>query len=190
MESLHRNRLIGGGVLLLVGVLFLPSILHPEHKALDNPDLSVHLSNEAKTAKQQQKNTNTIDALAQNPTSTGIVLASADDLVAEKKNQKRDSNVVPISLESSPEPEQTVANQPKQQHLSTWLLIDGFQNDRAALSAANTIEDKHLSTQLRTLSINGKESRQVLVGPFNSNRKMQKAMQTLKTLGHKAKIQR
>lgn len=188
MNTLNRNRLIGGGVLLLAALLFLPSILHPEHNELDNPDLAVHLNNDAKLAK---KKANTeANLTAQQVSQTDIVLASSDDIaVPAEPAQNNKTNLIPIALESSPEAVTTsVKHKPKRQHLSRWLQIDGFKNDRAALDAANKMENKHLSTQLRMLSVNGKESHQVLVGPFKSSKALQTAIQAIKQLGYKAKI--
>lgn len=186
MNTLNRNRLIGGGVLLLAALLFLPGILHPEHNELDNPDLAVHLNNDAKLAKKKAN----AEANSATQPQTAIVLASSDDITPVAETKRSNKNLMPIALESSPEEPvvTTPKNKPKQQHLNRWLQIDGFKSDRAALNAANQMEDKHLSTQLRMLSVNGKESHQVLVGPFKSSKALQTAMQAIKQLGYKAKI--
>lgn len=197
MDNLNRNRLIGGGVILLAAALFLPGILQPQAKQLDNPDLAIHLNKDTTLAKRKaDEMPETLLADDQG----GIVLESADNVVADNAKAKsaQGGNLLKIALESSPEPtSQPVKPQAKaddtkqsQQHLSSWLQIDGFNNDRAALAAANRIEDKRLPTQIKVLSIDGKESRQVLVGPFNSSKKIQTALKTLKTLGYQAKLQR
>ncbi|MGY0399552.1 MAG: SPOR domain-containing protein [Ostreibacterium sp.] len=43
MQKLTRNRLIGGAVLVFAGMLFIPIILTPENKTINNPHLSIHV---------------------------------------------------------------------------------------------------------------------------------------------------
>lgn len=202
MNTLNRNRLIGGGVLSLAALLFLPSILQPEEHALQTPDLAIHIDNDEllsqKSKKKPQDEEETMLA-KQSETPSNIVLESANTIAMNDAAGQATSNIIPIRLESVADrtQEQPTAQIKKIKHResisnrpSSWLQIDGFNNDRSALNAATMIEAQNLPTQIRVLSIDGKESRQVLVGPFTSSKKIQQAMLTLKKLGHKASIQR
>lgn len=175
MDRLTKNRLIGGAVLLLTAVLFLPGILQPEASVLKNPDLAVHLAPKSTLSTSQDKRTEKMSP------ETPLVLESSKALSAQAGNDTT-GHLMPITLESLPE------SNKKPSQLKHWLQIDAFNDELAALQAANKIRSKHLSTQIKVLSRDGIKTHQVLVGPFQSKQLTKNAMQTLSQLGYQAKL--
>lgn len=184
MDRLTKNRLIGGGVLLLTALLFLPSILTPVTSTLENPDLVIHLG--AKTPALISARESHPEKTPQIKPVKPLVLESSKALPSSQTTEPNTSeHLIPITLESLPE---LSDSPPKKVFTNHWLQIDNFKDELTALQAANTISKKRLSTQIKVLSRDGIKTHQVLVGPFQSKQLTGEAMQTLKLLGYPAKL--
>lgn len=214
MGNLNRNRLIGGGVLLLASLLFVPAILTPTEQPLSNPDLPVSsiskpkvIVNNTVTPPKVPSKTNTLsleslaDETAKPQTDSQIAAAEQpvvnqpveDELItkAEDLLPKTKKNLVPIKLESLGT-SGTATSTPtlKTQKQESWVRVGSFSNLKNADALAAELKRKNYSVKIENTNISGKPYRRVLIGPFSSDKEMRKVLNQIQLEGFSPNVQR
>lgn len=217
MGNLNRNRLIGGGVLLLASLLFVPAILTPTEQPLSNPDLPVSsiskpkvIVNNTVTPPKVPSKTNTLslESLADETAKpqTDSQIAAAEQPVINKPNQpvedelitkaedllpKTKKNLVPIKLESlGASNTATSAPTLKTQKQESWVRVGSFSNLKNADALAAELKRKNYSVKIENTKISGKPYRRVLIGPFSSDKEMRKVLNQIQLEGFSPNVQR
>lgn len=195
MNQLTRNRLIGGSVLLLASMLFVPAILTPEDKALTNPDLAIAI--QSNSPKATPKNTEIPPAPALALESIGSPdKPSAQLAKAEKKPAKTSQQPKPmtISLESTSdiEPKKPAVKSvtAKATQKVSWLRVGSFSSMANAQNLADTLKKNQFPVKIETTAVGEKTFRRVLVGPFTNEKQLKVAMQRISEGGYEPRIQR
>lgn len=211
MNQLNKNRLIGGGVLLFAGLLFTPTILTPEPHNLSNPTLTVRIDSDNLQAKPSQiavvQQPNTSPSVAKQPSvqlesidtpTVAKQAATPNQKPSQKPSQTRSTKAkpVPVVLESAMDlgkasasvaPVTTKTNNVAS---TSWLRVGSFSSKANANHLAEQLKKKRHAVKIEIITVDGKNYRRVLVGPFTSEQKLQSAQKAIRTDGYKPSIQR
>lgn len=207
MEQLNKNRLIGGVVLLLAGLLFVPAILTPNSEPLSNPQFGSDTVSPQVVIQQPEKTTTipevaplTLESIDQSKT-TGqeVVVATAptktnpvtkaQDLLPQKSTQNKP--MVAIKLESLAQSDST---KPKHTDSKTipesWVRVGSFSNLDNADKLAEQLKRRQYSVKIENTTISGKSYRRVLIGPFRSEKDLSNVLKQIRSEGFSPSIQR
>ncbi len=205
MENLNRNRLIGGGVLFLASLLFVPAILTPTKQPLTNPDFPV-----STTTPKVLVNTNKIKQSDKKPEKKEeITLASSNDSpsVAETKKltkpksekapSKPDNKkeLVPVKLENfetktTKKSGETVVKSVKPDKQESWVRVASFSNLANADELVAQLKRKNYPVKIENIKIKNKPYRRVLLGPYASEKEMRSVLNQIQKEGFHPDVQR
>ncbi len=207
MNQLTRNRLIGGGVLLFTGLLFVPVIVNPDNTRLNNPDVTF--------ATPANKPTSSISETENTPPLPKVVTLESTPVVAPKEKTgtaKQATKLVPISLESldnsndvattkteiktnieknspSAVKKATAKITPKLNNKKptamnvSWIRVGSFSDNANAEKLATLLKRQHYAVKIEKTTVNGTVYRRVLVGPFTDEKKMQTVLKHINASG-------
>lgn len=210
MNQLTKNRLIGGGVLLLAGALFIPAILTPDSKPLTNPDLAINIRPSENTTVAVMPKNKPVELVSAKE-GDGIVVQplsleslSEDVAVSAQKpsNQQtaqqatKKKPLMAISLESVDDRPSAVVQKPaaasnKEKNTpASWLRIGSFSSRKNADKLAATLKSSRYPVKIETIKVEGKAFQRVLVGPFSNEKRMTKIMKSIQKRGYNPSVQR
>ncbi len=206
MGNLNRNRLIGGGVLLLASLLFVPAILTPTRQPLSNPDLPAETAvpnvivggdsaaKKDKTAAKvgglslesvaDEKNVDDKKTMA-NQAADNENITKAEDLLPKSAKEK---TTAAIHLESV-STEKTTAPTLKTSKQERWVRVGSFSNLKNADKLAAALQRKKYPVKIENIKVSGKPYRRVLVGPFASDKEMRRVLNQIQSEGLSPRIQ-
>ncbi len=210
MTPLMRNRLIGGSVVLLTAMLFVPAILNPEQKTLNNPNLAIDIETEKPQVNDEDEGVLLSEVEA-------ISLSSLDEKKVRpenatrnsparqgsQENQSQGSNQQPtVKLESlATESNQTTSAQPIKRTVvanvaantasqsGNWVRVGSFADLHNAENLSTNLGNKGFKTKVTTITVSGSNYHRVLIGPFRSKKTMEKTIQLLKSQGLSPSVQ-
>ncbi len=187
MDNLNRNRLIGGGVLLLAGLLFMPAILTPTQQPLTNPDLptSTPTAPLVTTVKKEIKQKNTLEQ----PTEE-ITLVTTDNKQTSENNNATEKELVTVKLESfdaqkTTKPIETV----KAHKQESWVRVASFSNVENANELVAKLKSKKYPVSIENIKVKGKPYHRVLLGPYASEKEMRKVLDQIQKEGFSPDVQ-
>lgn len=209
MEQLNKNRLIGGVVLLLAGLLFVPAILTPNSEPLSNPQFGSDTASPQVVIQQPEKTTTipevaplTLESIDQSKTTGKNLVAAtvpkttnpvtkAQDLLPEKSTQSQP--MVAIKLESlaqsdASKPRRTGSN--SKSIPESWVRVGSFSNLDNADKLAEQLKRRQYSVKIENTTISGKSYRRVLIGPFRSEKDLSNVLEQIRSEGFSPSIQR
>ncbi len=202
MNQLTRNRLIGGGVLLFTGLLFVPVIVNPDNTQLNNPDVTFVTP---ATSISETENT---------PPLPKVVTLESTPVAPNEKTDtaKQPTKLVPISLESLDNSNDVATtkteiktniekNSPSVVKKATakitpklndkkptamkvsWIRVGSFSDNANAEKLATLLKRQHYAVKIEKTTVSGTVYRRVLVGPFTDEKKMQTALKHINASG-------
>lgn len=196
MNQLTRNRLIGGAILVFAGALFVPAILSPTAKTLDNPQLAISIKG------QQPTDTNSTIALTSTTSESdvaSVVAKSAiteptlvkprvnkplalesltEDVVVQQKNTIRPSHTTQSSVQSSSQPRKQTKNQ---------LMPVALESIEIKPTAKTSKPSSAVNQQQKT---NSTAASWLRLGSFSSQANAEKLAATLQSVNYPVKIER
>ncbi len=201
MGNLNRNRLIGGGVLLLASLLFVPAILTPTEHPLNNPNLPVSTNiPKVIVGTKTPQTTNSSDKESELISLASISETNTHKQLVEEKNitkaedllpKPTEKTLVPIKLESTdssqPDKSLRINNTAKQE---SWVRVGSFSDLDNADKLALDLRRKKYPVKIENTKISGKPYRRVLLGPFASDDEMRKVLNQVQREGFTPEIQR
>ncbi len=202
MDNLNRNRLIGGGVLLLAGLLFVPAILTPTQHPLSNPDFPVSSNvipkvvvnqTQVKPADESSNNTEVITlASADNSQPTKTKQPTEVEKQTPKPNSDNKKELVSVKLESfdTKKPEKTDIKVTKPNKQESWVRVASFSNLANADELVAQLKRKNYPVKIENIKIKGKPYRRVLLGPYASEKEMRSVLNQIQKEGFSPDVQR
>lgn len=196
MNQLIRNRLIGGAVLVFAGALFIPAILSPAAKTLDNPQLAIRIKGN------QPKDTKTTIALLSTTPEEPVVTVEAKPVVIPPTVTKPKITAnKPLALESLSD---EVATQPQnsvrpsnatQAAVQTGSQSGKQKTNRLMPVALESIDTKSIAkTSKPSAAANQQRNSTAVswlrVGSFSSQANAEKLATMLKSVNYPVKIER
>lgn len=206
MTPLTRNRLIGGAVVTLAAMLFIPAILTPENTSVKSPEPSIDIQADKPSVKTKDEGNTTEtketaialtsidnDKTVAAPPRPGDAKTMSQDAPKEKKNTE-----VTIQLESfADNTEKKVVSQPITQanvipttdQVTNWVRVGSFADLKNANKLAADLGANGFKTSVKTITVSGKNYHRVLIGPFVKEGNMNKVIRKLKAEGFTPSIQ-
>ncbi len=216
MENLNRNRLIGGGVLILASLLFVPAILTPIKQPLTNPNFPVSTTvipkvlvnkQSAKSAHETVKKTETIKLVSTEDSASENNQSTRTEPVAETKvkstktpvsHQQSSNQLVPVKLESLEtkkaekikKAEKAIVKAVKPTKQESWIRVASFSNLANADELVTQLKRKKYPVKIENITIKNKPYRRVLLGPYASEKEMRSVLNQIQKEGFRPDVQR
>lgn len=201
-------------MLVLAGLLFVPAILTPVQKTIDNPNFNVSVKPDTsqpvmvttmpntKSSEKPLVQLESVESqpeIGKEPTKTAPI-TTPENLVAGTQPSKSATAkpMVAIKLESLGDaggPQKPVVrpaneNNPALKKRESWVRVGSFSNLANADKLAAELKDKKYSVKIENTKVSGKPYRRVLIGPFSSSEEMRKVLDQIRLDGFSPSIQR
>ncbi len=179
MNKLNKNRIIGGSVIILAALIFVPAILTPKQSSVANPTLTVSTKPDNAVSRTQVITlANPVEASAENSSSNGKVsVTSTNDKTSNNTKIQLESANNKATITTTQKP--IIANT----KITKWLRVGSFSSEDNANKALKELQAYHPVTEV--VRVGNKNYHRVLIGPFVSDEKLEKAKKQLIEKGYK-----
>lgn len=206
MTPLTRNRLIGGAVVALAAMLFVPTILTPEKQAPQKKVLNINIdSNQPIANKKADETLSSVEPIDISLTSIDekedeVVVAPPHPQSSKKddNNQSKQTQVIQENAanKSTAQPvlkpavtKPITQSTDSKSAMAAWVRVGSFADLHNAEKLAKDLGLQGFKTSVKTIVVSGTNYHRVLIGPFDSDEKAKKVIGRLSKKGFTPNIQ-